>query len=212
MASPVDNDLFMDPFHTRSTLLVRIRNPDDHASWVEFVDLYMPLLHAYAYKLGFQDADSADAAQETLLRVAQAISTENYQREKGTFRGWLFTIHRNTLRLLATKSKRQPAGTGDTDMVRLLQEQPDREQLDLWDTEYRTRLFHWAAQKTKPWFQATTWDAFWRTSVENQSVTTVANDLGLSVGAVYIARSRVLSKIREEIQIAESWYDQPETR
>lgn len=210
LTSSANNKLFMDPFLTRSTLLVRIKNPDDHASWVEFVDLYMPLLHSYAVRIGFQDADAADAAQETLLRVAQAIYDGSYHREKGTFRGWLLTILRNNLRSLVAKTKRQPVGSGDTDTYRLLQALPDREELDVWEEEYRTRMFHWAAKKTQPLFQTSTWSAFWKTTVENQSVASVASDLGITVGAVYIARSRVLSKIREAIESAESLYDHPE--
>ncbi len=199
----------MSPFDTRATLLVRIRDPQDQASWREFVDLYMPLLHSYALRTGFQDADAADAAQETLLRVSKAIPSMQYQSDKGSFRGWLLTILRNTLRLYASRAKHHVRGTGDTDMLELLREQPDRQQLDLWEREYQLRMFHWAAKRTQSSFHQRTWRAFWETTVDGKSIACVAQELGISTGAVYIARSRVLASIRQEIELAESWNDQP---
>jgi RNA polymerase sigma-70 factor (ECF subfamily) len=199
----------MSPFDTRATLLVRIRDPQDQASWREFVDLYMPLLHSYAIKMGFQDADAADAAQETLLRVSKAIGSGQYQSSKGSFRGWLLTVLRNTLRLHASRAKHSARGTGDTGMLELLREQPDRQQLDLWEREYQLRMFHWAAERVQSSFQQTTWKAFWETTVVGKSIASVAQELGVSTGAVYIARSRVLSSLRQEIELAEAWHDQP---
>ena len=199
----------MNPFDTRATLLVRIRDPQDQAAWVEFVDLYMPLLHSYAIKMGFQDADAADAAQETLLRVSKAIPSMQYQSDKGSFRGWLLTILRNTLSLHASRAKHHARGTGDTGMIEFLLEQPDRQQFDLWEHEYQLRMFHWAAKRVQSSFQQTTWRAFWETTVEGKSIPCIAQELGVSTGAVYIARSRVLARIRQEIELAESWHDQP---
>ena len=199
----------MNPFDTRATLLVRIRDPQDQAAWVEFVDLYMPLLHSYAISMGFQDADAADAAQETLLRVSKAILSMQYQSERGSFRGWLLTILRNILRHQATRAKHHARGTGDTGMIELLREQPDRQQLDLWEREYQLRMFHWAAKRVQSSFQQTTWRAFWETTVDGESIPRVAQELGVSTGSVYIARSRVLARIRHEIELAESWHDQP---
>jgi RNA polymerase sigma-70 factor (ECF subfamily) len=199
----------MNPLDTRATLLVRIRDPQDQAAWREFVDLYMPLLHSYAVKMGFQDADAADAAQETLLRVTNAIGSMQYQSSKGSFRGWLLTVLRNTLRLHASRCKQHARGTGDTGVLELLREQPDRQQLDLWEREYQLWMFHWAAKRVQSSYQPTTWRAFWETTVEGKSIPCVAQELGISTGAVYIARSRVLASLRQEIEIAESWHDQP---
>jgi RNA polymerase sigma-70 factor (ECF subfamily) len=199
----------MNPLDTRATLLVRIRDPQDQAAWREFVDLYMALLYSYAVKKGFQDADAADAAQETLLRVSKAIGSGQYQSSKGSFRGWLLTVLRNTLRLHASRSKQHARGTGDTGVLELLREQPDRQQLDLWEREYQLRMFHWAAERVQSSFQQTTWKAFWETTVVGKSIASVAQELGVSTGAVYIARSRVLSSLRQEIELAEAWHDQP---
>src|SRR5262249_47714612 len=89
-------------------------------------------------------------------------------------------------------------GTGDTDAQKLLQSLPDQEQE--WDREYDQRLFAWAAEQVRSGFQEATWQAFWHTAVEGRSARDAAEALGMSVGAVYIARSRVLAGLREQVQ------------
>jgi RNA polymerase sigma-70 factor (ECF subfamily) len=69
-----------------------------------------------------------------------------------------------------------------------------------WDVEYHRCLFHWAAERIRPSFQESTWQAFWRTAVEQQEGPGVARSLGLSLGAVHVAKSRVLARLREELQ------------
>lgn len=203
----------MSQFDTRSTLLVRVRDPHDQVAWAEFVDLYTPLVFSYALRMGLQEADAADAAQETLMLVARAIPSFQYDSEKGTFRGWLLTILRNQLRREANKAKHQTPGSGDTRILQILQEQPGREELDAWEREYQLRLFHWAANRIRNLFRESTWQAFWSTTVDGVSISGAAAQLGISEGAVYIARSRVLARIRQEIDQVESWCEHvPEHR
>lgn len=203
----------MSQFDTRSTLLFRVRDAQDQAAWSEFVELYMPLVFSYALKMGLQEADAADAAQETLLLVVRAIPSFQYDSEKGSFRGWLLTILRNQLRRKANKAKHQTPGSGDTRILRILQEQPGREELEAWGREYQLHLFHWAANRIRSLFREPTWLAFWLTTVDGVSISSAAAQLGISEGAVYIARSRVLARIRQEIEQVESWSEHaPEPR
>jgi len=195
----------MSQLATRATLLVRVRDARDCDAWAEFVDLYMPLIYSYALKNGLQEADAADVAQETLLLVVRAIPSFQYEPEKGSFRGWLLTILRNQLRRRANKAKSQAEGSGDTGVMELLHEQPAREEPDVWELEYQLRLFHWAAGRIKSSFRTQTRDAFWITTVDGLSIAETAAKLGTSEGAVYVARSRVLAKIRKEIEEAEKW-------
>src|SRR5262249_35391063 len=130
---------------TRSSLLVRLRDARDGAAWAQFVELYAPLVYGFARKHGLQDADAADLTQEVLRAVAGAAGRLEYDPERGSFRGWLFTIVRNKLRSFLAGRQRRWQGSGDTDAQKFLEAVPDQEQN--WDQEYERRLFAWAADQ-----------------------------------------------------------------
>jgi RNA polymerase sigma-70 factor (ECF subfamily) len=183
---------------TRPSLLIRLRDSQDRAAWSQFVEVYAPLIYGFARKHGLQDADAADLMQEVLRSVTGAAGRLEYDPERGSFRGWLFTVVRNKLRNFLASPQRRWQGTGDTDALKLLQSVPNEEQQ--WDQAYEQRLFAWAAEQVRGGFQEATWQAFWRTAVEGRSAREAAEALGMSVGAVYIARSRVLARLREQVQ------------
>lgn len=186
--------------HTRASLLLRIRDPQDGLAWSEFVRLYAPLLHAYAMKSRLQDADASDLAQNTLRLVLRAAPEFVYDAERGSFRGWLFTVARNEIRKFVTRKERFAQGTGDSNVQAMLQEHPAAESdEDEWNREYRRNLFQWAAARVEAEFRPASWQAFWRTAVLGEEIDVVARDLALSTGAVYIARSRVTGRIRQII-------------
>lgn len=187
---------------TRCTLLVRIRDPENRVAWSEFVSIYEPLVYGFARKRGFQDADARDLCQDVLRAVAGAIDRWEPDPARGSFRGWLFRIARNLMVNSLEARRRNPRGTGETDMQRLLEERvsPDSEESTLFNMEYKRRLFQWAAEAIRDEFAESTWQAFWQTAVELRPVKDVADDLGLSQGAVYIARSRVIARLRERIE------------
>lgn len=188
---------------TRASLLLRIRDPQDRMAWGEFVGLYAPLIHSYGRRRGLQDSDAADLTQEVFCRVARSASGFEYDPARGSFRGWLFTVTLNEIRKLATRHARQAGGTGDSDVRQFLEQQPDEREEEIWQRDYQWNLFQWAAEKVRGEFRESTWQAFWRTAVLTEDVDRVAQELGLTAGAVYIARSRVTSRIREEIQAVE---------
>lgn len=190
---------------TRLSLLVRLRDLRDAAAWAEFVEIYAPLLYGLARRRGLQDADACDITQEVLRAAVTALPRFTLDPARGTFRRWLFTIALNALRKLAHAHKRQPRGSGDALTQKQLEQLAVAEDEEaVWDQEYQTRLFHWAAGKARQHFHESTWQAFWRTAVEGQEVRDVAGDLGLSVGAVYVARSRVLARIQALVESAQS--------
>jgi RNA polymerase sigma-70 factor (ECF subfamily) len=192
---------------TRPSLLARLRDRRDSSAWDQFVDIYAPLVFAYGRRHRLQDADASDLVQEVLRAVAAASGGFTYDPARGSFRGWLLTVTRNELRRLVRRGSRQPAGAGGTDALLRMAEHPDD---DTWERCHRERLFSWAAGRVRGTFRAATWDAFWKTAVENRPAEAVARELGLSVGAVYIARSRVLARIRSEIAAVEG--DDPPAR
>jgi RNA polymerase sigma-70 factor (ECF subfamily) len=186
---------------TRVSLLVRIRDREDGDAWSEFVDLYAPLVYALARRRGLQEADAADLTQDVLRAVVRTAPRFVYDPGRGSFRGWLLTVARNQLRKWAHERQRRPPASGSADDRRRIEEQPaPADEGDFWEAEYRARLFAWAAERVRPTFRPNTWAAFWQTAVEAREPGDVAAALGLTVGAVYIARSRVLARLREHIR------------
>jgi RNA polymerase sigma factor (sigma-70 family) len=194
-----------EPPTTRPSLLVRLRDPMDSRAWSEFVEIYGPLIRQLARQRGLQDADAADLAQEVFRAVAGAIERYDPDPAKGSFRGWLSTIARNLIVNLLNAQRRHPRGTGDSEIQHLLEEQPApaSEQSVIFDTEYRRRMLDWAAERIRDEVAETVWLAFWRTGVEGQSAEEAARALGLSVGTVYQYKSRVVARLRREIERVE---------
>jgi RNA polymerase sigma-70 factor (ECF subfamily) len=185
---------------TRPSLLVRIRDSGDREAWRRFVEIYAPLVYKFARRNGLQDADAADLTQNVLQAVSGASKRLIYDPRRGTFRSWLYTVARNKLRNLLIARRRR----NESANPRLLDEQPAREEAELWDREYEQRLFEWAAEQVRDNFQENTWRAFWVTAVDGCSAADAARELGMSVGAVYIAKSRVLARLRDEIAKVQS--------
>ena len=188
---------------TRPSLLVRIKDLEDKVAWNEFIDIYAPLVHAYLRKRGLQDADAADLTQDVMQTVARQADKFRYDPSQGSFRGWLLTVTLNRLRDFADRNQRRAKGSGKTAVQQVLQELPDRAAEDLWNQQHQQRLFQWAAEKAKVDFREATWRAFWLNAVDQKPAKEVAAELGMSVGAVHIAKSRGLARIREIVQSIE---------
>jgi RNA polymerase sigma factor (sigma-70 family) len=182
---------------TQPSLLVRLKDLGDQEAWDRFVEIYVPLVYGFARQQGLQEADARDLVQEVLGAVTTAIEHLDYDPERGRFRGWLYKVTCNKYRDFLRARKRQCAGNGDTGIVKQMQEVP-AEREDAWEVEYRQNLFDAACTRVRPEFQATTWQAFWQAAVEGRPCSDVADSLCISVGAVYIAKSRVLARLREE--------------
>jgi RNA polymerase sigma factor (sigma-70 family) len=186
---------------TRASLLVQLRDGANHAAWQEFAKLYGPVIYGFARKRGLQDADAADLMQDVMRSVSNAIARLDYNRNQGTFRGWLFTITRNKVFNFFSARRIRPQGSGDTTTNRLLDTQPDTSDgEDAWEMEYQRRLAALAMERVKSEFQENTWQAFWLTAVEGVAVTNVATQIGISPGAIYVAKSRVLARLKEEVE------------
>jgi RNA polymerase sigma-70 factor (ECF subfamily) len=182
---------------TRPSLLVRIRDHRDRRAWGEFVDIYAPLVYRYVQRHGLQDADAADLTQEVLRAVARAVPRLEYDPNRGSFRGWLFTIVRNELRDWLSSQRRHVHASGDTDAQRRL-EQEAAPGVD-WEQDYERQLFAVAVEQVRGDFQDSTWQAFWLTAVHGQSGKDVARVLGMSTAAVYLAKRRVITRLKEQI-------------
>jgi RNA polymerase sigma-70 factor (ECF subfamily) len=185
---------------TRASLLLQLRDGTNHLAWQEFVKLYGPVIYGFARRRGLQDADAADLMQDVMRSVSTAIGRLDYDRSHGTFRGWLFTITRNKVFNFLSARKGRPRGSGDTGTNQLLNAHPDdNDGTDAWEMEYQRRLASLAMDRVKSEFQDNTWRAFWLTAVEARPVAEVSKQIGLSSGAIYVAKSRVLARLKQEV-------------
>lgn len=194
----------MDP-ETRPSLIVRLAGGDDTSAWDAFVAIYQPMLMRLATRWGLQHADAQDLVQEVLVAVSRSIENYQPQEHEGSFRGWLAQIARHKFADLLARRKRQAIGSGQTDVHLWLAQLPEPSAAaSRWDWELRRELFQWAAKMVARSSHRQTWEAFQRTAIDGQPIDAVAKQLGISVGQVYVARSRVLSRIRRAV---ESWSD-----
>ena len=192
---------------TRPSLLVRLRDPRDGQAWELFVRLYAPLIYGLVRRRGLQDADAADLTQEVLRTVAHALPDFEYDPARGQFRSWLLTVVRTRLSnfLQAGRARLHRGGDNTT----ALEEIEDRAALadSWWELEYRRQLFARAVERVRPAVEPHTWAAFCRTSLEGRPALEVAHELGMSVAAVYMARSRVLARLRDSVRQLEEEAD-----
>ena len=195
MSSPVPD--------TRESLILRLPDRQDVQAWDEFTAIYQPLVYRLARVKGFQHADAQELVQEVMLAVSRAVARWQPDAERGRFRDWLFTISRNLMINFLTRQKHRPLGGGDSGIEQLLHAQcdPACEQSKLYDLEYQREVFRLVAVKVRKEVNEKAWQAFWRSSVENQAIEAVASQLEMSVGAVYIARSRILARLHRSAAV-----------
>jgi RNA polymerase sigma factor (sigma-70 family) len=186
---------------TRASLLVRLRDGNDAAAWREFVHLYAPVIYGFARKRGLQDADAADLMQEVLRSVSSAAPRLEYDPNRGTFRGWLFTVTRNKVFNFLESRNRRVVGSGDSRVQERLEQHADADGLSGdWEADYQRNIAARAMERVKGEFQSATWQAFVQTAVEGKTPAQVAQRVGMSVGAIYVAKSRVIARLRQEIE------------
>lgn len=177
---------------THSSLLVRIRNPQDRASWKDFVATYVPIIYRYLKQRGLQEADISDVSQEVLADVARCIANFEYQPERGRFRDWLGLLTRRKMIRFWERTKKLEASPADS---QLGESDIDGE----WNEAFHSHLLRLAMEKSKPFFEPNTWEAFRRIWVEGESAATVSAELKLPIEAVYNAKSRVLKRLEAEV-------------
>jgi RNA polymerase sigma-70 factor, ECF subfamily len=182
---------------TPVTLLQRLRGPVQQettaAAWAEFVELYTPLLYSWATRLGLQPSDAADLVQDIFVILVQKLPAFEYDSQK-SFRAWLRTILMNRWR---DREKRAAVVSQQNDAAALEQAAAPDQAIEVEETEYREVLLRRALELMQREFHPATWRACWEQVVQGRPAAEVARELSLSVNAVYVARSRVLRRLRE---------------
>ncbi len=184
---------------TRPSLIARLTDRDDAEAWEAFHAIYQPLLERLLRQWGLQSADASEVIQEVFSAVTTAIEKYEARDHQGAFRGWLAQITRHKMVDLIKSNQRFPSTSGGSDFLRWLNEQPASESLSRWDIEHHRAIFRWAAERVRKRVQPQTWEAFFRTAVQGQTMSEVAQALSVDVGWIYVARSRVLTRLRETV-------------
>lgn len=184
---------------TSKSFLDRLRDAPDESLWGQFVDLYTPLIRHWLRQHAHLQSDDDDLVQEVLLIVVKKIPEFRRGERAGSFRRWLKSITVNILRhSLRSRRLRSPGGNDAVSLMLDQLEDPDSALSKMWDDEHDRYLTKRLLEHIKPLFEAKTWTMFQKTALDGQSAATVAAELGVSENAVFIARSRVMAKLREE--------------
>jgi RNA polymerase sigma-70 factor (ECF subfamily) len=186
---------------TSHSLLRRVQT-DDPAAWDRLIALYAPLVFQWCRDCGLREQDVADVFQEVFQAVVTHIGGFRKERPGDTFRGWLRTITRNKIHDHFRRRGREPEGVGGTEAQGLLAEVPAwgaSEEDSIASQAQEHGLFRRALQLIQQEFAERTWQAFWQTAVEGRPAAEVAAELSMSPGAVRVAKSRVLQRLREEL-------------
>jgi RNA polymerase sigma-70 factor, ECF subfamily len=185
---------------TRASLLLRLGNAQDHEAWLAFVTLYEPVIYRLLHQRGLQDADARDVMQELLLAVSRNIERWQPLKERASFRSWLQRITRNlVINWLKSRQRRDLAGGSDLHVLLDQTPVPNSEETIEFDRELRRAIFQQASQRVQTEIQPTTWQAFWETSVSGLSLAEAAEKLGMSTGAVRVAKCRVVARMKAAI-------------
>jgi RNA polymerase sigma-70 factor (ECF subfamily) len=187
------------PGSTSSSLLERVKARDPNA-WPRMCDLYGPYIYRWCRRAGLQQADAADIAQEVFRTVAAKIAEFQLGRPGG-FRAWLQAITRNKIGDHLRRRRGHAQGQGGTaaqDQLQQIAESLDSASAA--DAEAQDNLLpHRALSLVRSEFADRTWQAFWLVVAEGRSPAEVARQLGTTLAAVYMAKSRVLCRLRQEL-------------
>lgn len=188
------------PLSTSKSLLGRAREGDASA-WDRLSLLYAPLVFHWCQHRGLREADAADVVQEVFQAVALHLGLFRKETRGDSFRGWLRVITENKIRDHFRRLAHEAEAVGGTEAQKRLAELPDSSGLestnsgDDWEGPFLRRVLDLIRDE----FEERTWLAFWRTTIAGRSPKDVGDELRMSQGAVRVAKSRVLKRLREEL-------------
>ncbi|MGY8767509.1 MAG: RNA polymerase sigma factor [Pirellulales bacterium] len=181
---------------TSISLLRRLGQPNHESAWTRFVDLYAPLIYQWGENQGLNTADAADLVQEVLSILVHKLPEFEYD-PKRRFRGWLFTVTANKAKDLHRRNSVRPESGNENTVDHI----PVASNVDLFEeTEYHNYLVKRALTLMQSEFTDPTWQACWKHVVEDKKAAEVAQELGISTNMVYLAKSRILRRLREELK------------
>lgn len=185
---------------TSATLLARLRDARDADAWGRLNDLYSPLIRSWAARLGVRGSDAEDLTQDVLAVVVRRFPEFVHPERPGAFRGWLRAIAANCAREAWRAKKVAPRAPGGTDFGSYLArlEDPADDLSREWDRQHDVYVTRRLLERIKPDFEPKTWELFQQFVLGGQPADQVAAACGTTPNAVYIAKSRVLARLRDE--------------
>ena len=185
---------------TSATLLERLRDPRDTDAWARLVDLYAPLIRRWAENLNVRGSDADDLVQEVMAVVVRRFPEFVHPEKPGAFRGWLRAIAVNCARDFWRSKRFTPTAPGGTDFGSYLArlEDPADDFARAWEREHDLHVTRRLLDRIKQDFEQRTWDMFVRFVLDGVAADAVAAEFRTTPNAVYIAKSRVLARLREE--------------
>lgn len=186
---------------TNQALLARLCDPGDRDAWTEFVDIYQPVLLKIGRKFGLQAVDAENLTQDVFQKVMRKLPEWENGRPAGGIRRWLAVVTRNAA--IDSLRRLQPdAPQGGTTVQQQLLNLEDRDDSleQLFHDQVERQVFRQAAVRIRSEFADDTWVAFWATMVDGRPCAEVAAELDKSVGAIYTARSRVMQRLKSEVE------------
>ncbi len=173
---------------------------NEPTGWKRLFELYTPFIYRYCRAAGLSPDDAADIGQEVFQSVVRGIARFRREKEGSTFRGWLRTITRNKIIDFYRRSKRN--STVSIEQLGMISDGmpgPRFAADDIVDVDVLSPTVCHAIDKVRGEFEQKTWQAFWLTVVEERQPSAVADELKMSVNSVYLARSRLLRRLREKL-------------
>lgn len=196
-----------DRFPTRDSLLERLKNLDDGASWSDFFQRYWKFVYQVARQSGLTHHESEEVVQETVITVSRRIPEFHYDPKVCSFKTWLQNLTRwrivDQLRKRQRANRSQSASTAEGDRPPLLDTLPDPASIQLgeiWDQEWREHLFRTAVQRVKGRVAPEQYQMFDLYVLKQHSVREVMRELEVGAAAVYLAKHRVSALIRKEVK------------
>jgi RNA polymerase sigma-70 factor (ECF subfamily) len=180
---------------TPVSLLEQLCHSPDEAAWARFVHLYSPLLFHWARQAGLDEGDAGDLVQDVFVILLKELPRFEHDPAR-SFRAWLKTVVLNRWRNQVKRQARAPARPGEGVLANV--PAPDESLFE--EQEYRRQLLGQALGLLRPEFQPATWKAFQAHGLGGRPAAVVAAELGMTVGAVYAAKCRVLGRLREQLR------------
>ncbi len=182
---------------TRYSLIGQLHDLQNVDAWNEFASIYQPLIFRICRQRGLQHADATDVTQNVMTRVAKAIDQFDGHQDGATFRGWLYRVTRNMVIDFFRQSENRNTAGAKTGILELLEQEPSEAESKEFRAEFQRQIFSIVANQVRNEVQPKTWQAFWRTEMDHQPAAKVATELNMNAGAVYVARSRVIARLRK---------------
>ncbi|MBN1854834.1 MAG: sigma-70 family RNA polymerase sigma factor [Pirellulales bacterium] len=185
---------------TSLSLLDRLHTGTDSNSWQQLAQIYTPLLQSWLRRYGLESNDADDIIQEVLVVVFKELPLFQHSGRQGAFRSWLRTILANRLRNYWRARQKHPIARGSSHFLEELNqlEDPDSGLSQIWEKQHDEHVLRQLLKLIEPRFESRTWRAFQRLVFDGRPPDAVAAELDMSVNAVFIAKSRILSQLRQE--------------